>query len=238
MLTLTALLAACLPALALADVYSLSDLSWTLRNGNGSIVIPAKVPSQAHLDLLAAGIIEEPLLEQNGVFFLHQRARLIAGVTGGVVMQSTTTGGLSMTAGPTPLNSRPSYKLFPKIPNRRRYLSSMDWTPSQTSCVHRHLALSDQMLSSSQTIAGHPVAWVDNQFRQYVYDVTDLISSPSETDNNITVAFESAYLYGLNVTSITYENPLTSDVSTSFCHTNGRAERLAVRVRRLPAVPP
>ena len=58
MLSFRALLAACLPALALADVYSLSDLSWTLRNSNGSIVIPAKVPSQAHLDLLAAGIIE------------------------------------------------------------------------------------------------------------------------------------------------------------------------------------
>lgn len=71
MLPLTALLAACLPALALADVYSLSDLSWTLRNNNGSIVIPAKVPSQAHLDLLAAGIIEEPLLEQNGEFSFH-----------------------------------------------------------------------------------------------------------------------------------------------------------------------
>ena len=58
-----------LPVLASADVLSLSNLSWTLRNQNGSIVIPGKVPSQAHLDLLNAGIITEPLLGINGLCF-------------------------------------------------------------------------------------------------------------------------------------------------------------------------
>ncbi len=58
-----------LPTLASADVLSLSDLSWTLKNENGSIVIPAKVPSQAHLDLLKAGIITEPLLGINGTYY-------------------------------------------------------------------------------------------------------------------------------------------------------------------------
>ena len=55
-----------LPLLVSADVLSLSDLRWSLRNDNGSVVIPAKVPSQAHLDLLDAGIITEPLLGING----------------------------------------------------------------------------------------------------------------------------------------------------------------------------
>lgn len=50
-------------------------------------------------------------------------------------------------------------------------------------------------------MAGHPVAWVNNQFRQYVYDVTDMLASPSVHDKNLTVAFESAWLYGLNVTA-------------------------------------
>ena len=60
-----------------------------------------------------------------------------------------------------------------------------------------------------------------NQFRQYVYDVTDMLASPSESDNNITVAFESAYFYGLNVISLPgTEVPLTSDVST---HASGAA---------------
>lgn len=60
------LLAACLPSVVLGNVFSLSDLNWTLKNANGSIAIPGSVPSQAHLDLLRAGIITEPLLGING----------------------------------------------------------------------------------------------------------------------------------------------------------------------------
>ena len=69
-LRLLACLAAGLsPTLVSADVLSLSGLQWSLRNANGSIVIPAKVPSQAHLDLLNAGIITEPLLGINGASY-------------------------------------------------------------------------------------------------------------------------------------------------------------------------
>lgn len=57
------------PTLVSADVLSLSGLQWSLRNANGSIVIPAKVPSQAHLNLLDAGIITEPLLGINGTSY-------------------------------------------------------------------------------------------------------------------------------------------------------------------------
>lgn len=66
---LHSLVAACLPAAILCDVFSLSSLEWTLKNANGSIAIPATVPSQAHLDLLRAGIITEPLLGINGELF-------------------------------------------------------------------------------------------------------------------------------------------------------------------------
>ena len=52
-----------------------------------------------------------------------------------------------------------------------------------------------------ETVAGHPVAWVNNQYQQYVYDVTDLILSPRDNDTNLTVALESAWYYGLNVTA-------------------------------------
>ena len=52
-----------------------------------------------------------------------------------------------------------------------------------------------------ETVAGHPVAWVNNQYQQYVYDVTDLILSPIDNDTNLTVALESAWYYGLNVTA-------------------------------------
>ncbi|KIL57301.1 glycoside hydrolase family 2 protein [Amanita muscaria Koide BX008] len=49
------------------------------------------------------------------------------------------------------------------------------------------------------TWSGHPVAWVNNQFRHYIFDVTDKMTPLA--DSNLTIAFESAWYYGLNVTS-------------------------------------
>ncbi|KAM5539879.1 hypothetical protein V8D89_006382 [Ganoderma adspersum] len=148
------------PTLVSADVLSLSGLRWSLRNANGSIVIPAKVPSQAHLDLLDAGIITEPLL---GINDFTQRW---------IVNDNWT-----YTADITPL--------------------TQNLTKDQTAL----LVFYGIDTIANISVAGHPVAWVNNQFQQYVYDVTDLIRSPVNHDTNITVAFESAWYYGLNVTS-------------------------------------
>ncbi|KAH9858500.1 glycoside hydrolase family 2 protein [Lenzites betulinus] len=52
------------------------------------------------------------------------------------------------------------------------------------------------------TVAGHPVAWVNNQFQQYVYDVTDYLSSPLMNDTTLNIAFESPVAYGQNVSTI------------------------------------
>lgn len=38
----------------------LSTASWQLANAQGTISVPASVPGQVHLDLLAAGKIEDP----------------------------------------------------------------------------------------------------------------------------------------------------------------------------------
>lgn len=70
------LASSCFPLVCLSQKFSLSDLQWTLKNSNGSIAIPAQVPSQAHLDLLRARIISEPLLGANGrsttlLFMVH-----------------------------------------------------------------------------------------------------------------------------------------------------------------------
>ncbi|KAJ7690198.1 glycoside hydrolase [Mycena rosella] len=46
------------------------------------------------------------------------------------------------------------------------------------------------------TMAGQPIAWVNNQFQRYSFDVSFL---SSVTSGNLTVEFESAYFYGLNV---------------------------------------
>ena len=56
----------CLASATLGQKFSLSDLQWTLKSSNGSIAVPGHVRSQAHLDLLEAGIITEPLLGANG----------------------------------------------------------------------------------------------------------------------------------------------------------------------------
>lgn len=67
---------------------------------------------------------------------------------------------------------------------------------------------------SFQSVVGHPVDWVNNQFRQYVYDVTELLAAPT-SDTNLTVSFESAWLYGLNVTARPDVEPVfVVDVST------------------------
>ncbi|KAG6831912.1 hypothetical protein H0H87_003410 [Tephrocybe sp. NHM501043] len=51
------------------------------------------------------------------------------------------------------------------------------------------------------SVAGHPVAWVNNQFRQYTLDVSAALSASSPADNNLTVMLESAYHYALNVSA-------------------------------------
>ncbi|GJE92630.1 glycoside hydrolase family 2 protein [Phanerochaete sordida] len=157
---LCAVLALALPLVAHAGVLSLSSLEWTLKNQNGSIAIPAQVPSQAHLDLLRAGIITEPLLGINEF--------------------------------------------------TQRWIVDDNWTyTADLSSILKKESKSEKTLLvfygldtiANITVAGHPVAWVNNQFRQYVYDVSDLLAAPSSHDTNLTVTFESAWLYGLNVTS-------------------------------------
>ncbi|KAL7784308.1 glycoside hydrolase family 2 protein [Trichoderma ceciliae] len=42
------------------SIFNLSDVSWTVSNGVNATV-PGKLPSHVHLDLLAAGVIEDPI---------------------------------------------------------------------------------------------------------------------------------------------------------------------------------
>ncbi|KIM78863.1 glycoside hydrolase family 2 protein [Piloderma croceum F 1598] len=171
------LIALYLPALALAAIFDLSQLHWTLKNQNGTIVIPASVPSQAHLDLLAAGLITEPLLGINDF--------------------------------------------------TERWIADDNWTytadlsPWSSETVQNASGKTLLVFYGIDTIAnitfaGHPVAWVNNQFRQYVYDVSDLLKSIGEGDSNLTVALESAYHYGLNVTSRPDAEQFPSSISDNF----------------------
>jgi len=57
---------------------------------------------------------------------------------------------------------------------------------------------------------------VDNQFRRYVYDVSEYLASPSQGDTNLTVALESAWYYGQNVSTLPGSEyfPNTANVTT------------------------
>ncbi|KAF7377216.1 Glycoside hydrolase family 2 protein [Mycena sanguinolenta] len=141
---------------AFASTFDLSGLDWTLINQNGSISVPGAVPSQAHLDLVRAGIITEPLLGIND------------------------------------------------FTERWVFLDNWTYTADLAPALSAVGNGSDQMLLvfhgldtiANITVAGQPVAWVNNQFRQYVFDVSFLNELGA---GNVTVAFESAYYYGLNV---------------------------------------
>ncbi|KAJ7480329.1 glycoside hydrolase family 2 protein [Mycena galericulata] len=82
----------------------------------------------------------------------------------------------------------------------------------------RELKAADQILLvfngldtiANITVAGQPIAWVNNQFRQYIFDVSFL---KSVTTGNLTVAFESAYWYGMNIST---RPDTTEDLLDSF----------------------
>ncbi|KAF7315112.1 Glycoside hydrolase family 2 protein [Mycena indigotica] len=150
----------CWASLCFGAVFDLSQLHWTLRNQNGSIAIPAVIPSQAHLDLTRAGIITDPMLGLND--FTERW----------IFMDNWT-----YTASLAPI------------------LSGLK--SSQHSSQHL-LVFHGLDTIANITVANKPVAWVNNQFRQYVFDVSFL---NNVTAGNITVDFESAYYYGRNVSS-------------------------------------
>ena len=86
----------------------------------------------------------------------------------------------------------------------------------------------------TKSIGDSPVAWVNNQFVQWVFDVTDIVQAyTGATDAygaqaplarappNITVSLESAYWYGVNVTSRADARQYPDDNGTvSDCFSN------------------
>ncbi|KAG2154454.1 glycoside hydrolase family 2 protein [Suillus bovinus] len=148
-------------SLASAQVFDLSELQWTLKNQNGSIIVSGFLPSQAHLDLFEAGIINDPLL---GINEFTERW---------VINDNWT-----YTADLTP------------------------FTQTYENDASRKTLLVFYGIDTiaNITFAGYPVAWVNNQFRRYIYDVSDYLSSSAGEDNNLTISLESAWYYGLNVT--------------------------------------
>ncbi|KAK7000570.1 glycoside hydrolase family 2 protein [Favolaschia claudopus] len=139
-------------------VFDLSRLDWTLTNQNGSIVVPARVPSQVHLDLARAEVITEPLL---GINDFTERWVFNDNWTYTADLGPLLEGGLN--------SSNRIILVF----------NGLDTV-------------------ANITLADRPIAWVNNEFRQYVFDVSFLNEM---TSGNLTIEFESAYWYGQNVSS-------------------------------------
>ncbi|KAG1723965.1 glycoside hydrolase family 2 protein [Suillus occidentalis] len=165
-------------SLAAAQVFDLSELQWTLKNQNGSIVVPGSLPSQAHLDLFKAGIINDPLL---GINEFTERW---------VINDNWT-----YTADLTPFT--------------KNYQSDAS---KRTIIVFYGIDTIGNI-----TFAGHPVFWVNNQFRRYTFDVSNYLNSSIGGDHNLTIALESAWHYGLNMTMLPDAEyfPNTPTVTTS-----------------------
>ena len=152
--TLASLLLGAVKAAAASSVVNLSDAEWTVSNG-GNVTIPGSFPSQIHLDLNRAGIIEDPIYGFNDEDQLWvQRANW--------TWQSKPIDGLSQGG------------------------SSND-TKTQTWLVFEGLDTFAQI-----KMCGEEVANVNNMFRQYVFDVSDILSSKCDGSPDVSINFGSA----------------------------------------------
>ncbi|KAF2704453.1 glycoside hydrolase family 2 protein [Pleomassaria siparia CBS 279.74] len=134
---------AILAATAVSSVHGqhavdLSSVSWTLTSPNyTNISVPAKIPSQAHLDLYAAGVIDDPLYGLNDF-----NLRWIA-------------------------DSNWTYTSAP--------ITSLKKNASSTWLIFNGLDT-----FASIDLCGKHVASTYNQFRQYYFDVSEIVTSCSD----------------------------------------------------------
>ncbi|KAI1472898.1 glycoside hydrolase family 2 protein [Daldinia caldariorum] len=142
-------LAASAAVAAAANVVDLSDVGWTLTNDERDISVPGKVPSQAHLDLFAAKVIDDPLYGLN------------------------------------------DFEL--------RWVALADWNyTAQVLGLSKGEGLSTFLLFNGLdtfaniSLCSKPVASTNNQFRQYFFDVTDVLSGCQCDSPELLIEFGSA----------------------------------------------
>lgn len=120
-----------------AQVYDLTGTGWTLTSENGSISVPASIPSQQYIDLYNAGIIPDPLFGDNNTELVWVR--------------------------------------------------DQNWTYSRTvaelSGINNGDGISTMLVFqgldtfTSITFCGTQVAFTENQFRQYIVDISEALRS-------------------------------------------------------------
>lgn len=130
-------------------------LSWTVKNTNGSIEIPALAPSLVHLDLLKAGVIPD------------MNVGLNEGTSRWIFEEPTWT----YTASIEPIMEKLKEKSYAEY---LLYFQGLD--------VLADIYLGDAKVSST-----------DNQFRYWIFNVTDAMSTLQDQENkNLTLVFKNA----------------------------------------------
>ncbi|KAI8959331.1 glycoside hydrolase family 2 protein [Daldinia sp. FL1419] len=134
---------------AAANVVDLSGVDWTLTNDEKDISVPGKVPSQTHLDLFAAKVIDDPYRGLN------------------------------------------DFDL--------RWVAMADWNyTAQVSGLSKDEGLSTFLLFNGLdtfaniSLCSKSVANTNNQFRQYFFDVSDILSGCQSDSPELLVEFGSA----------------------------------------------
>lgn len=148
------------------SVLDLSSQNWTLSSSN--VTVAGHVPSHAHLDLLAAGVIGEPLYGTNDTETLWvQRSNWT---------YSTNLGDLYA------LPCLNHFVLFaPADECSTTEEDTATWLVFDGLDTFAYIELCDQ-----------PVGNADNQFRQWYFDVSTIVQSCNASEPTLSINFGSA----------------------------------------------
>jgi beta-mannosidase len=144
------------PPLALVSakhITNLSETAWTLSNNALNVSVPASLPSQAHLDLFAAGVIGDPYHDLND---FNLRWVVWHNWTYSAVLSGLSKGNDSA-------SKRSTWLQF----------NGLDTFADISLC-------------------GRRVASTDNQFRQWWFDVSEIVAGCGEEELTLEMEFGSA----------------------------------------------
>jgi len=151
-----ALLLTLMFALASAKhVIHLSDNDWTLSNKALNITVPGSLPSQAHLDLFAAGVIGDPYYDLN------------------------------------------DFNLRWVVWHNWTYSSVLHGLSGNSSSTWLQFNGLDTFADIS--LCGYHVASTNNQFRQWWFNVSDILGTCDEEEPTLSLNFGSAPLVANNI---------------------------------------
>ena len=161
---------------AAQTILDLSTVSWTVSDPGNNVTVPGHLPSQAYLDLLAANVISEPYLGLND---FDQRW----------VAESNWT----YTSAPLPGLYVGHAESTNQIPLLNGYPSSSAADTPGAGASAIWLVFQGLDTFTTISLCNQTVASTNNQFRQYFFEVSDLLTS-CQGDAVLSINFGSAPL--------------------------------------------